>query len=78
MTVRDRIEQVCRDNNKLGRGILSPFVCPYCGGCALQALVVGVAGDDPGVVLPIAKDKEDPINAWLDKIEASQKQRVGK
>lgn len=71
MAIRDRIESVCRKHNEVGKGVLNPRVCPFCFGCPLATIVVGVSGrNNQTSARPIPEADQPGVNLWLDKIEA--------
>lgn len=70
MNIAERISEVCRKSNDAAMGVLPPQVCPFCFGCPIATVVVGVSGHHHiTAAQPIPEDKQPEVNAWLDKIE---------
>ncbi len=71
MAIKERISDVCHDNNRRGNGVLAPHACLYCFGCPIATLVVGVSGRNYQTgAIPVTGEIKNEINAWLDKIVA--------
>lgn len=70
MLLAERIKEVCRKSHNRDMGVLPPQVCPYCMGCPLGTIVLGVTGGNPQAEpLSISDDKAPPVIEWLDKLE---------
>ena len=75
MEIAERIKEVCSKSNNQGNGVMPPLVCPYCFGCPIATIVVGIAGNGQQTVARSIAKKSDrnEVNAWLDKVEAKLK-----
>ncbi len=58
------IKAKCSRVHARTEGVLPPSVCPYCMGCPIGTLVLGVEGKRQGGPLPIPSDSVDEVKAW--------------
>ncbi len=73
MEIAERIKDVCSKQSKLGKGVMPPQVCPFCFGCPIATIVVGVSGNNGQVAakpIPQGEVGQKEVNAWLDRVEA--------
>ena len=79
MTIATEIAETCKlQYNHIG-SVLPPQVCPYCFGCPIATIVVGI-GDDPPPqreATPIPADKQPGVREWLTKVEAKYAPALG-
>lgn len=68
--IAPRISEVCGKSNKQGQGVMPPQVCPFCFGCPIATIVVGVTGrNQQREATLVPPDSEEEVSAWLDKLE---------
>lgn len=72
MAMQKRMHEVCGKQHSVKGSVFPPSVCPFCFGCPIAAIVVGVAssGSPQTEASSIAADKQAEVYEWLDKVEA--------